>query len=467
VKVTLAACWAVLLLLLLTRAARADAPPRVTEIIGATSDAYEAALVDGDLWVATSGGLVIVHDGRVARVLTSLDGLPGTRLRSISVLPDGIYLGGVDGAALVARDAHLVKTFAIPRVRRVVFFHGARYAATVAHGLVRLGDDGSASPVSVISARQSVTDLLAHGDLLYVATAGAGVVRLDNALHVERTFQAKSGLADDVVWGLAAADGKVLAATSRGVSAIDRGRAETIARDLPVPDVRSIAAAPDAIYVATFGGGAARLHGARLGPATRTRSVLPSPSGVFVVHDAGVDRVDDAGRSTAVLSGGLPSADLTALAADSGGLWVGTFDRGLVRVTPEGVRSIPGVDPRINDVLVHAGTAYVATDGGLYTGPSAGGTRFTRVESLRREHTSAIHVDPRTGDVWAAGAHTLARLHGREWTAWRSEDIPALSQLEAVVTDDAGRVWAGGLHGLVHFDPAHGTAEVTRATARR
>jgi len=442
--------------------AHAGPPPRVAEIVGATSDAYEAALVDGDPWIATSGGLVIVHDGRVAKVLTSIDGLPGARLRSISVLADGIYVGGVDGAALVARDAHVAKTFPVPRVRRVVFFRGARYAATFGGGLVRLGDDCKASPVPAIGARESVTDLVAQGDRLYVATAHAGVVRLDGALHAERTFRAKNGLTDDVVWGLAAAEGKVLAATSRGVSAIDGDRAEIVARDLPVPDVRAVASTPGALYVATFGGGAQRVHGARLGRASRTRSVLPTPRGVLVVHDAGVDLVDGAGRSTALLSGGLPSADLTALAADAGGLWVGTFDRGLVRVTNDGVRAAPGLDPRVNDVVVHGGTTYVATDGGLYTGD---GTRFAPIESLPREHTSAVHVDSRTGDVWVSGAHTLARLHAGAWTAWRSEDVPALSQLDAVMTDDAGRVWTGGLHGLVLFDPARGTAEITRASS--
>jgi ligand-binding sensor domain-containing protein len=450
---------AALALLLLAGPVRAE-EPRVAEIVGATSDAYEAALVDGDPWIATSGGLVVVHDGRVAKVLTSADGLPGTRLRSISVLPDGVYVGGVDGAALVAKDARVLKTFAVPRVRRVAYFHGARYAATFGGGLVHIGDDGKVTAVPAV--RESATDLAVQEDRLYVATARGGVVRLDPALHVERTFRAKNGLADDAVWGLAAGDGKVLAATSRGVSAIAGNRAETVVGDLPVADVRAVAAARGAIYVATFGGGARRLGGSRLGRAERTRSVLPTGGGALVVHDAGVDRVDDSGRSTPILSGGLPSADLTALAADAGGLWIGTFDRGLVRFAKDGVRVAPGVDPRVNDVAVQGGTVYVATDGGLFAGD---GARFARVEAVPREHTSALHVDAHTGDLWTSGAHTLARLHAGAWTAWRSDDVPALSQLDAVTTDDAGRVWTGGIHGLVRFDPARGTAEVTRASS--
>src|SRR5262249_5091500 len=158
--------------------------------------------------------------------------------------------------------------------------------------------------------RESATDLLAQGDRLFVATARGGVVRLDGALHVERTIRAKNGLADDVVWGLAPGEGgKVLAATARGVSALTGDRAEAVPAALPVPDTRAIAAAHGAIYVATFGGGAQRLHGPRLGRALRTRSVLPTLSGTLVVHDAGVDHVDDKGKATPILSGGLPSAD--------------------------------------------------------------------------------------------------------------------------------------------------------------
>src|SRR5262245_53517145 len=122
---------------MLLLAGSAQAEPRVVEVIGATSDAYDAALVDGTPWIATSGGLVVGN-----RVLSSKDGLRGARLRSISVLPDGVYLGGVDGLSVVSKDLRVVRTFDLPRVRRVRSFRGARYAGAFGGGLLRLDDEG-------------------------------------------------------------------------------------------------------------------------------------------------------------------------------------------------------------------------------------------------------------------------------------------------------------------------------------
>jgi ligand-binding sensor domain-containing protein len=442
--------------------------PRVVAVIGATSDAYEAAVVDGDPWIATSGGLVIVKNDRVARVLTSLDGLYGSRLRSISVLTEGAYLGGVDGAALVRKDdggeVRVVRTFAVPRIRRVARFGGVRYAASFGAGLVRLDDDGRMTPVPSVPVTAQVTDILPDGDRLYVATARSGVLRLDRGLHVERTFRASKGLLDDAVWQLVRGDEKILVATGRGISAIEGDRVSEVVRDLPVSDVRAVAFSRGEVYAATFGGGAFRVgkERAALGRGRSARSVLPVTGGALVLHPDGVDRIDASGHRAALVSGGLPSADLSALARDAGGLWVGTFDRGLARLTRDGVAPVgAGVDPRVNDVAVLDGTLYVATDGGLF----AGGTRVVDPGAPPREHTSALYVDPRTSDLWVAGARTLARRHAGGWTRWRADDVPAISQLDAVVTDDAGGVWAGGIHGLVRFDPARGAAEVTRASS--
>jgi ligand-binding sensor domain-containing protein len=134
-----------------------------------------------------------------------------------------------------------------------------------------------------------------------------------------------------------------------------------------------------------------------------------------------------------------------------------------------------GIDPRVNDLLFVPGAAgdgalYAATDGGLYavTRDPAGRYAAARVEDPEgppREHTSAVHRDARTGDLWVAGARTLSRLQAGRWARWRADDVPALAQLDAVTTDDAGRVWAGGLHGVVRLDPSAGSATVLRASS--
>jgi hypothetical protein len=461
--VKLAALFSSLLLALLCSATARATDPRVDRIIGATSDAYEAAAVGDSAWIATSGGLVIETGGRVARILTSLDGLLGTRLRSISVLPEGVYVGGVDGTTFLGRDSKVVRTIPIARVRRVTLFEGARYAGAFGGGVVRLDVGRSFSRVPAIGAREKVTDLLATPEHLYVSTAGNGVIRLDKQGKVTGKYRKKSGLADDVVWDLALDGARIIAATARGLSLVEGDRAKTGPRGFPTADTRAVFVNAGEIRVATFGSGA-YLGGQRLGRARDVRSV----TGDLVVHTGGIDRVDSKGHASPIALGGLPSADVTSLARGESGVWIGTFDRGLARIDLHGrISRVPGVDPRVNDLAILADSAgtetlLVATDGGVF---QVKNDSATRVADSPREHTSAVTVDARTRDAWVAGAHTLARLRGGRWTRWRSEEVPALAQLATVTVDSAGTVWTGGLHGLVRFDPAAGRAEVRRSTS--
>jgi ligand-binding sensor domain-containing protein len=447
------------LLLTLSSPALAAAP-RVDALLGAPSDAYDAALVDGSSWIATSGGLVIERDGHVTRTLTALDGLPGNRLRSISVLPDGVYVGGVEGAARLDQSGRVIERLAIRRVRRVVQFGGARYLGVFGGGVVRSEPDGKWTQVSGIDARATVTDLLASSDHLYVATAGRGIVRLDAHGNVDATFRQKQGLRDDVVWDLALVGEQVVAATARGLATLKAERADTGPSGVPSGDTRAVEVVAGKLRVALWGRGV--YEGQRLlAPLGEVRSL----SGELVLHAAGAERLGPTGHGSRLPLNGLPTSDVTSLALGEDALWIGTFNAGLLRRDADGgISSVEGIDRRVNDVLLldrATQTLVVATDAGLY---QVAHGRGSVVPGAPREHTSALFRDARTGAVWVAGAHTLARLEHGSWTRWQNQDDPALAQLDSVTVDARGQVWAGGLSGLLRFDPRAGRAEVLRST---
>ena len=461
---------AALLLLLSSLPARAQS---VVETIGADAEVHDVAVLDGRTLLATSGGLRVAHRGRVVQHLT--EGLPGIRLRSVSVVGERAYLGGIDGLTEVALEqgrAQVVRTLPLRRVRRVVAWNGALYAAGYA-GLHRLEGETSA-PVALgrSHARQRLTDLLVRGDELWVATGGAGVVRLGADHRVRGRWTRRQGLRHDYVWDLLVYGEEVVVGTMMGVSVVREGRVQRshdFARAaLPVRDVRRLVAHQGGVYAATFGGGLRRLDRAeRVGAGElRAFAAASTPEGIVVGHVAGAQL----GERT-LLTGGLPSADLTSLAYAFGKVFVGSFDRGLAtlregRVVPvERARTRYAMDGRINDLAVtgrgRTQRLWIATDRGLYWHD---GRRFAPVESPRgpgRQHVTSLHVDA-AGALWVTSSRVLARWTGGDrWTSWDSDAGFPVAQLHAVTTQGRGadmEVWVGSLHGLYRFDPRTGRA---------
>jgi ligand-binding sensor domain-containing protein len=329
--------------------------------------------------------------------------------------------------------------------------------------------------------------MVARGeDELWVATAGAGVLRIAPDGSLRGRVRASHGLASDLVWDLAS-DGpdRVLAGTSAGLSVVRGARVVADApeaaasRTLAVPDVRAVARGANALWLGTFGAGPYRARGATSEPAggpsvaRRIRALAAGDGGaIYLAHEGGLDLLRAGAREpVSVLSGGLPSGDVTAIAEALGALWIATFDRGLARVENGVARAVTeatarwGMDPRVNDLAVTRDAAarqtlWIATDGGLYAhdGRSfvpAGGASAPSAP----DHVTALHVDPRTGDLWVASTHALSRLRGGAWTAWRGGAGVPLVQLDAVTTDAQGRAWVGGLHGLFRLDEAAGRFE--------
>jgi ligand-binding sensor domain-containing protein len=486
-------------ILLLCLPAPALAEPvriRVADVITATSDVHDSAVMGDDVLLATSGGLVIRRGGAVVLTLTSRDGLPGTRLRSVNVTgSDEAWAGSIEGVARISfhdGGAEVTGSFPLPRVRRVVRFAGAAWFATYGDGLYRLDDGASGAPVRVRfgshPTHDHLTDIAASGSDLYVATAGAGVFRLGPDGRQRGRLRTDRGLADDLVWRLVPDGARVLAATAGGVSVIRDGQVVRNAREaraaasLPVRDVRALLLLNDGLWIATFGGGLFRLgpdaseaeriiaasdaRGGRL-----VRTLTPTAAGVLVGHARGAHIVRADGSADEVDLGGLPSGDVTALQRAFGTLWVGTFTHGLARVS-DGVASAEdratsrwGMDRRINDLaMTGSGTPderlWIATDRGLSWHD---GLRFVQVDDpgapSAAEHVTCLHVQPGTGDLWVGSSRQLSRWSGGRWRSWTGGPSLPIANVHAVTSDRRGDIWVGSLHGLYRFDPDAGTFE--------
>lgn len=459
-------CLALLTLLV---ALPASAQPRVEEVITATADARDVARYGDRVFVATEGGLLVLRDDRVERVIT--EGLPGARLRSVSVIGDRLWVGAVEGTAVLDAELNVVARHAPRRVRRAVAFAGSTWLASHGGGLLRVdGDRVRSVSLGRAHAYVRLTDLAVVGDELWVASHGVGVLRVSAEGRVVGRVRQRSGLPSDYTWRLERHGSEVFVATIAGVGAVTEDgavvrdhRVTALARRLPVRDVRDVALAGDRVWLATFGRGLWRADGdrpRRVGHYERAHAVLAADGDPpLVAHAEGVSR-----GARAITSGGLPSGDVTAIARAFGALWVGTFGDGLARRRGGRFERVGQaherwtVDERINDLAVtgrgRGGRGgerlWIATDRGLWWHD---GRVFSRVEDPAGPswiHTTALHVD---GDaLWVTTSRELCRFR-RGWRCWTGDPSFPVAQLHAVTTDRAGRVWVGSLHGLYRFDP--------------
>jgi ligand-binding sensor domain-containing protein len=182
-----------------------------------------------------------------------------------------------------------------------------------------------------------------------------------------------------------------------------------------------------------------------------------------------VVRIDASGAITNVVEGGLPSADVTALAPAFGSLWIGTFDHGLARRDRDGsvhevteATSRWHVDARINDLArtlddAHGERLWIATDRGLFVHDGRSFVPVVDRDGPGDRHVSALHVDD-AGTLWAAGSEGLFSLRAaaQSWSQLPIDDPYGMRPLGAVTTDARGTVWAGGLHGLFEIDAHSG-----------
>jgi len=196
----------------------------------------------------------------------------------------------------------------------VAWHRGRLIVGTFAHGLAVQGADGRFTPIG--GAPPFVNALVSDGETLWIGTAKG----LWRARGDEAPRPVPLGLPSEHVSGLAvAADGTLWLATGAGLGAREpSGRVRVLgtAAGLPSRLVYSVAVASDGAVWAGTAGGAARF----------------GPEGVRVFTQA---------------SGALTHDWVNALLPDGedGGVLAGTYDSGVVRLTPDGVGiPLPGLE---------------------------------------------------------------------------------------------------------------------------
>jgi ligand-binding sensor domain-containing protein len=218
-------------------------------------------------------------------------------------------------------------------------------AVATANGLVLFDSSGRRQQVlgrkdGLIS--DHVTDVAAYGNGLAIATP-AGLTFLDAS--GPRSLYAFHGLVNNHIYTLAARGNQVLAGTLGGISVLDHEQVianyTTATSGLKHNWISAVAAEGNGWIIGTYGAGVERLsqEGKVETFETASSKFDVNPNAVLVTQKhvfAGslehglYSQNRESGRWT-IIAEGLPSRNVTALAADNGYIYIGT-DNGLVRL---------------------------------------------------------------------------------------------------------------------------------------
>jgi ligand-binding sensor domain-containing protein len=257
--------------------------------------------------------------------------------RGLDVLPNGA------GRSVHVEDEHV---FCVNRIWPDA--KAESVAVATANGLVRFGASGKQEQVLTKSdglIADHVTDVVAYREGLAIATP-AGITFLDST--GARSMYAFQGLVNNHVYALGVSGEGLMAGTLGGLSMIDSGN---VLRNYTAGNsglkhnwITAVVRLGDEWMMGTYGGGIVGLDAAgnfrsyELATAPmdiNPNAMLVTPRHVFAgTLGKGLYIYDREKSRWSAINEGLPSLNVTALAASEGTIYVGT-DNGLVRVQEE------------------------------------------------------------------------------------------------------------------------------------
>ena len=419
----------------------------------------------GDFLVGTGGGLVLVGgNGATKSVWTAADGLPGTRIDSIAVTGDELWIGTEAGAAEVRLDGNalkIVRRVEARSVRDVARFEGADYVALADAGVRKLGATGSTEvPITgAAKARTAVTALAVADGTLWAGTA-AGLYRLAHGKLERVTLE--PGVPADVT-ALHAAGHQLWIATTAGLylrdGLRDGLRDSATVHHFAGGDLRRVARVDGAIAAAGLGTGIVRVDRGRLVAVAGVPRELVMAQAIAERGGAacagGLDGLWLRATATAAWlpaarRAGPPSNDVSALAIQGDRLWVGTFDHGLAALDHGAWQRIAdrAIDPRINALLVdRRQRLWVATAAGLSMIDRDRITQLTLRDGLPSRSVLALAElhDGRILIGTTSGAAILG--DGRPVALGAKQNLEA-KNVWAVAEDADGWIWLGTTTGV-------------------
>ncbi|WP_445397419.1 ligand-binding sensor domain-containing diguanylate cyclase [Zobellella sp. An-6] len=257
---------------------------------------------------------------------------------------------------------------------------------------------------------------------LWFATEGEGIYMRDGG--GEHHYGAAEGLPGAGVYRLLEdEDGRIWAGTSQGLAWIREGEVAVVPGVPPVPVL-------------------ALLHD------ERGRLLIGSEQGLYVWED------DSARPHSPALAGEAVSS---LLLDDEGSLWLGTIDRGLVRVSRFGLERLglaQGLpDKRVVSLFQDAERSiWVGTNGGLLRLRDAPFTSYTQDDGLAGNYVRTVlaHSD---GSVWVGSSNGLSQIRGDTITSLPlllpDGGIPSVLSL---AEGRRGELWVGTYtHGLLRL----------------
>jgi len=379
----------------------------------------------------------------------------------VQVGPGGFV--GVPGTP--PAPGHRIAPLGIADLRRV--------APAYPTALARIATDADLRSYQLTGAAMAPVD-----QQIYLATDGNGAFRLDPVGYAVE--QLPSGLLAPGAGGMTVAHGRVCVGTDvlgaagalvgasgrRGVTCVSDDLSEItplesnprdaavgpFVRDVAIDERGGVWAASDAGVVRLGRGRAVRLTSAEGLPSSDARVLAADSGGVWVGTSAGLAFVDDADRPT-VEGATQFGAAVGALAVSRDTLWVGSA-LGLLAL-PRGARQpvpavggpalrLPVVDLAVrgDTIVLLAETRVLWRTGGVWSDVGAGTPNVGRFV--------AVAMD---GDgVWVAGTNGVAWLAPRAgtWVTMTSPDDVPQPVFDIAA---AGRwVWVATAHGLVRYD---------------
>jgi ligand-binding sensor domain-containing protein len=444
--------------------ANANAGMRAGRTLTALDDARACQpLAAGGFAVGTGGGLAVVGKDGSTRTLTSIDGLPETRVHAVVEHGGGVWVGTEGGAAFVSLDG------GTPRVTRtaltapvhVVYASrgGAIYLGTRGAGVFRLAGADAKPELLRSSVKGTHATAIAEKDgVLYVAFADGPLARLTGDLlsGVDRSPTHGQSLA--VIGG--GAGGELVLGDLEGLYRVDPAGVTSLAS----VDARGIASSGTTMLVATYGSGlmTGNTRGAlRADPGAPklTRSVTVSGTARCVATTEGVYVAEGTSAFHKVALGGPTSNDVTAVAANGAGtrIAIGTFDSG-ASISEGGVlRRVHGLDRNetISGLAWQGERLWVATAHGVVRVDGDGtARRFTSHDGLPNSYTRAVHV-LYTGRVLVGTDAGAAFVDGERVTPLlpfkKDEHVPIASPMHAtwaLASSADGTLYLGTAAGL-------------------
>ena len=406
----------------------------------------------GEVWCATSAGLVLLRGGAVAPLPTGLEPLRTGILSSVVEDDRGTLWVGTNGSG-IARFAE----------GRLAFL-GSR--------------DGVGDAVYALHADRD--------GRLWIGTNGSGVARLHDGRFT--AYTAREGLSRDFAYATFEDRHGTLWVGSAG--GLDRLEGSAFVNASPpfagTWAVRSITEGPDgALWVGTYGAGVWRRSGgrwqgfsARDGLAHDTvRAVLADRSGrLWAATNGGLSVYEAGAWRSFHVNDGIPTHSLIGLAEDrEGGIWFGSDGAGLTRFAQGRFRTYTSKDGLASDVVLalrveEDGTLWAATNGGLSRWADGRFETFSSATGLPSDSVTQVVEDGR-GDLWVGTSRGVSRvarasLEAASSDPRRSLELESFDQVDGMKSGQCtapgqpsafrsrdGRLWFATTKGVAVIDP--------------